>query len=370
MRLLKAIFFFTVITMVVFGCGEEMIDPPGPDPTDLTSIAYNPEPYTVELPNRFPELESPDFNPLTKDGVELGRRLFYDPILSVDSTISCASCHLQNGSFTDNLKVSPGVNGKMGRRSSMSLLNVGLYYNGLFWDGRVAGLEEQALHPIEDPAEMQNTWENVESKLKVHNNYPGLFRKAFGIENTSEINRDLVTRALAQFERIIVSSGNSKFDRVSDGLDVFTDKELDGFDMFFDLNPNLPDAECAHCHNAPLFTVNEYINNGLDYVASLDDFMDLGRGEVTNNRIDNGAFRVPTLRNAVYSAPYMHDGRFETLEEVIEHYNSGGFQVDNTNPLIRPLGLTEYQKEALLAFILTLSDNSTNENPELSNPFE
>ncbi len=344
----------------------------GDDPVatgDLTDIEYDPIAYLPAIPENFPALEQPENNMMTVDGILLGRKLFFDSILSGDSTMSCASCHLQQGNFTDNLAVSSGIDGFEGRRSSMALLNIGFDYNGLFWDGRAATLEEQALLPVEDPVEMHATWPEVVERLMNHKDYPTDFRKAFGIQNTSEINKDYAAFAIAQFERTLVSSGNSRFDRFLRGEIFLTDSEFNGYDMFFDASPDFPDAECAHCHSAPLFTSNRYFNNGLDDVPSLEDFDDSGRGEVTGVLFDNGKFRVPTLRNIEFSAPYMHDGRFETLEEVVEHYNSGGSRVANTDPLIRPLGLSESQKKDLIAFIRTLADTSFLQNPLFSSPF-
>ena len=336
----------------------------------LTDINFAPIPYTASIPSSFPQLEIPEDNPLTVQGIELGRHLFYDPILSSDSTISCSSCHLPTGNFTDNRKTSAGVTGESGDRSSMTLLNVGYANTGLFWDGGTGTLEEQALLPVEDPIELHDTWPNVESKLQRHQDYPALFRKAFGIEETSEITRELAVKAIAQFERIIISSGNSKYDRVIAGLDVFSDLELDGHDIFFDINEDVTrHAECGHCHNAPLFTTNEFFNNGLDGVSSLTDFIDKGRGEHTGRLFDMGTFKVPTLRNIQHSAPYMHDGRFETLDEVIDHYVSGGNHADNLAPVLRPLNLNAYDRSALIAFINTLEDLDLINNPQLSNPF-
>ena len=357
------IFLFIV---ALGACGDDkVVDPQG----DLSNIPYNPVSYAPDVPESFPPLEIPEDNPLTVDGVLLGRKLFFDPILSRDSTISCSSCHLQSGSFTDNLAVSPGVDGIDGRRSAMTLLNAGFYHSGLFWDGRVTTLEEQALLPVEDPLEMHAMWPEVIDRLQAHAAYPADFRKAFGIADTRDITRELAAKAISQYERTIISSGNTRFDRFMRGEIFLTDEEYNGFIMFFDASPDFPDAECAHCHAAPLFTSVDYRNNGLDDPGSLDDFVDAGRGEVTGDRFDNGKFRVPTLRNAVFTAPYMHDGRFETLEEVIEHYNSGGHRIANTDPLIRPLGLTEQQKADLLAFLHTLNDTTVLTNPLFSNPF-
>lgn len=310
---------------------------------------------------------------MTKDGVALGRMLFYDPILSADSTMSCSSCHLPEHGFTDNLAVSIGVAEEAGSRSSMSLTNAAYLTNGLFWDGRRNTLEGQALDPVTDPLELLDDWDNVEKKLRRHADYPAQFRKAFGIESKLEITRELATQALAQFERILIS-GNSKFDKHRKGELFLDDSELNGMIMFFDsgqqLGIDLPDAECAHCHNEPLLTNNDYFNNGLDVAEVPEDFVDPGRGEVTSKVSDYGRFRAPTLRNIALTAPYMHDGRFETLEEVIEHYNSGGHPSYNKDPLIRPLNLTEEQKQDLLNFLKALTDEEFINNPEYKNPFE
>ncbi len=350
-------------------------NPPPDNDVDLTHIPYNPTPYDLEIPPGFPEMHIPPDNPLTQEGVELGRFLFFDPILSGDSTQSCGTCHMPKGNFTDNQPVSEGITGALGSRSAMPLSNIGFANNGLFWDGRAPTLEEQALQPVENPIEMAAEWEDVEERLRRHPVYQEMFRKAFGIQKASEIDRFLAAKAIAQFQRTLISAG-SKFDRKvlqNDPSVFFTDLETDGFLMFFDKGQSLgfPDAECFHCHNEPLFTTEEYKNNGLDSVPDLNSFPDKGRGEVTGKVIDNGTFRIPTLRNIALSAPYMHDGRFQTLEEVLEHYNSGGHFAPNVDAgFIRPLGLTEYQKEAIIAFLHTLTDTSFINNPAFQNPFE
>ncbi|MBT8219114.1 MAG: cytochrome C peroxidase [Bacteroidia bacterium] len=363
-------YFFVLallISLFIGGCGDsDVIE----DPNDLTSIDYSPTSYEVPQIDGFPVMPVAPNNPLTVEGIFLGRKLFYDPILSADSTMSCASCHLPELSFTDNLATSAGIDGIFGKRSSMSLLNVGYYTNGFFWDGRVGTLEEQALLPVEDPIELHDRWPNVVMKLQRHQDYPADFRRAFGIDNKSQINRELAARAIAQFETSLISSGNSKYDRVVRKEEFFTEAEENGFLMFFDAAPGrLPDAECGHCHNAPLFTTNEYANNGLDEVLDLNNYIDKGRGTFTRVLNDNGQFRIPTLRNISFSAPYMHDGRFATLEEVIDHYISGGQYADNRHPLIQPLGLSEAQKADLLAFIRTLDDVDALQNPAYQNPF-
>lgn len=373
LKTLGKIFYCFILTVILLsGCRNEKAEPIDNNGRDLSDIPYNPEPYEIVVPPNFPPMPQPEDNIATEAGVRLGRFLFYDPILSIDSTISCSSCHKQELYFTDGRAVSIGVDGLTGRRSAMSLVNVGYYDNGLFWDGRVATLEEQALHPIKDPVEMNNTWENVEMRLRKHTSYPEMFRRAFGITSSDEITRELVTKAIAQFERTIVSTGNSKWDRIHapGSTVIFSDKELEGKLMYFDEVPELPDAECGHCHTGFLFTTNLYRNNGIDTVDNLLDFDDYGRGEVTGNKLDNGKFRIPTLRNVLYTAPYMHDGRFKTIDAVLKHYNSGGHNAINTGINIHPLGLSEQQIDQILAFLKTLSDTSLVNIERYSNPFK
>jgi len=355
---------------------------PEDDPGDLIGIAYAPQPYTIIKPDDFPPVPVPASNPMTVEGVQLGRKLFYDPILSTDSTMSCSSCHLSQGSFTDHKAVSIGIDGISGRRSSMSLLNVAYVNNGLFWDGRSPNLEAQALMPVEDVIELHNTWPNVISKLKVHPSYPALFRKAFGITDRDSITKELAAKAMAQFERILISSGNSKFDEYQRGnVDIFDEEELDGKLMFFDegASVNLPDGQCFHCHGGLTLTGNQYFNNGLDSVGALSEFKDKGRYEVTNNPNDQGKFRSPTLRNIAMSAPYMHDGRFQTLLEAVGQYGDNGFGVSNEDIFIGQMGfpigngkysgLSTYHKKAITKFLETLTDPDFVNNPDIQNPF-
>ena len=177
--------------------------------------------------------------------------------------------------------------------------------------------------------------------------------------------------ALAQFQRTLVSSGKAKYDRVIAGEAVFTDQELQGHDIFFDINNDVTrHAECGHCHNAPLFTTNEFFNNGVQTPGSDGRFNDNGLGEFPDVSFDNGMFRTPTLRNIFLSAPYMHDGRFETLDEVIDHYITGGHQAPNLAPVLRPLDMNADDRTALIAFIKTLEDPDFINNPEFQNPFQ
>lgn len=362
--------------LVAYGCKH---DPPvDPLPSNctpangsLTSIDYNPTLATLAIPANFPAMIPAPDNPLTIEGIELGRRLFYDPILSADSTMSCFSCHMQSFNFTDNEAVSEGVDGIAGKRSSMPLLNLAFNHNPLFWDGRVNTLEEQAELPVEDEIELHTTWEEVICRLTIHDDYPAYFREAFGIEDKTEITKELAAKAIAQFERSIIS-GNSRYDKFLRGELFPTDDELAGHDMYFDIAPNklrYPDTECGHCHGGPLLTTNEFLNNGTQEAATLEDFEDLGLGGVTNIPADNGKFRVPTLRNIEHSAPYMHDGRFQTLEEVIDHYSSGGKPSPNKDVLVYPTNLDSIQKAELLAFLKMFTDTTFMNSQVYSNPF-
>ena len=358
----KTVVIIIIFTGFVFSCENDI------EKQRLTLVSFTPSDFNLELPKSFPKMDIPSDNPLTVEGVELGKKLFYDPILSADSTMACASCHHAALSFTDNQALSKGIEGKRGKRSAMSLLNIGFNQSGFFWDGRSATLEEQALIPVEDPIELHNNWDELVEKIKKHKSYPVLFRKAFGIEKVEQINKELVVKAIAQFERTLVSSGNSKFDRFKRGEIELTPDEMAGFDMFFDISFDMKDAECAHCHNAPLMTTNEYFNNGITGAENLEDFEDKGLGAISGEPLDNGKFRAPTLRNIELTAPYMHDGRFETLEEVIEHYNSGGKYSQSVSPLIRPLKLTEKEKRQILAFLKTLTDSTFVNNPAFRAP--
>lgn len=332
----------------------------------LVDLPYSPEAYTYQVPAHFQELPQPDSNIATVAGVELGRRLFFDPILSRDSSISCASCHFPEGGFTDKTDFSPGINGEKTLRSSMSLVNIA-YQTSFFWDGRSATLEEQSLHPIEDPIEMDATWPQIEERLRNNDRYAAGFRAAFGIENTDEIDRYLTAKAISQFERSIIS-GNSRYDQVTFELNgFFSTLEEDGRELFF-TEPSIDHPGCAHCHNAPFFADNRFLNNGIDSSETLDGFSDLGRGAISGNPFDNGKFRSPTLRNIELTAPYMHDGRFATLDEVIEHYASGGHYSPTIDPQITGFPLATYDKEALKAFLLTLTDRTSLMAPGLSNP--
>lgn len=351
-----------MLIVINIGCNRDPIVeiPVRDDAIDLTDILYEPSLFEVpDLPDFLP-LVSPSDNALTLEGIDLGRHLFYDPILSADSTMSCSSCHDPILAFTDGKSMSTGIDGIVGSRSAMSLINIGYNYRGLFWDGRVATLEEQALLPIEDPIELNHSWSEVVEDIQRHESYPRMFRKAYGIESTDEITEDLITKAIAQYERILISGTNSKYDRaINYNTVAFTELEQHGFDLFIDAGDgDTVDAECSHCHHGGLFMGDLFFNNGIDETSDPESLLDLGRGAITGFDIDMGKFKAPTLRNIVLTAPYMHDGRFTTLEEVIDHYDSGGHPSPNLDQNIRPLSLSDYDKKALVAFLNTLTDTT------------
>ncbi len=330
-------------TVPFFGCRE------------LKKGASVPTRIVWQDPPGFPPMQIPPDNPLTLEGIALGRRLFFDPILSADSTVSCASCHRPERYFTDGKKRSTGIVGRKSKRNALSLVNVGYYYTGLFWDGRVASLEEQAFHPVRDPLEMGLDWKIAEQRLRQSSLYREQFSQAFSLRSADEIDSVLAAKALAQFERTLVSS-HSRFDSVMQGLAYFTPQEKRGWTIFFDASTDLPAAECNHCHVDPLFSDLSYQNNGVQEPSPSGTFSDVGRSGFTQNRYDQGKFRVPTLRNIVQTAPYMHDGRMETLDEVLDHYVSGGHAAINLSPNVRRLTLGHQDREDLKAFLRTLTD--------------
>jgi cytochrome c peroxidase len=311
----------------------------------------------MQQPVHFVKLPTDTINPLTEAGIALGKKLFFDPILSRDSSIACVSCHLPELAFTDGKPIAIGVDGEKGFRNAPSLANLAWVNQGFFWDGRSPTLELQALDPVENPHEMDSDWETVLERLRERPDYQKAFQKAFGTKRPEDIDKHLAARAIAQYERTLVSS-ESKYDRVQRGEAQFTALEKRGRDIFFDSSEALPDAECGHCHTPPLFTDQTYMNNGSQPSQDLMAIKDRGKGGVTGIQYENGRFRVPSLRNIALTAPYMHNGSMPTLEAVIEHYNSGGHPGPNVDPKIRPLHLSEVDKEALVAFLHTLTDTA------------
>ena len=326
-------------------------------------------PYTLSYGN-LPAPNLPGDNPLTREGVKLGRMLFYETKLSGNNTQSCASCHMQAFAFNDTARFSIGIEGLKGKRNAMSVFNMAWNTNGFFWDGRASLLRHQALMPIQDPLEMKETLANVVSKLQATETYPAQFRKAFG---TDVIDTLLISKALEQFMFSIVSY-QSKYDDYLAGKATLTAEEERGRFLFFtEFNPAFPansGADCQHCHGGNNFENDKYMNNGLDTDAGISD---IGRESVTSKAADKGKFKVPSLRNIELTAPYMHDGRFKTLEEVIDHYNlvknSSTLDPSFLQQLPNGLQLSAADKQALVAFLKTLTDYKLLSNPEYMSPF-
>ena len=374
---------------LVFACRKpERIGPLSPnDPySRLDTIVYSPRAYTLARINGLPPMEIPEDNPLTVEGIKLGRLLFYDPILSRDSTMTCASCHHQRKAFSDGLPTSIGVRGQAGTRNSMPLINVGYNWNrsrpnNFNWDGEFHSLEDQVLSPVVHPLEMDADWSEIEERLRKHPHYPRLFRQAFGIGSAMGLNRFLAAKALAQFLRTL-NSANSMYDRHEwVPFEYMTEQQLRGFQLFLGDAlgaTSAKDAECAHCHsftrNRALFARNNFSNNGLTAASSLTDFLDWGLGSVTGRNSDNGRFREVTLRNIALTAPYMHDGRFNTLEEVLDHYVSGIHPSPNLGNEIAASPslptLTSQEKADIVAFLHALTDTSYFNKVEWASPFE
>lgn len=293
-------------------------------------------------------------NPLDKDKIALGRMLFYDPVLSKDSTISCNSCHAQFSAFTHvDHSLSHGINGRIGNRNSPVLVNLA-WGNSFMWDGAVNHLDVQALAPMSNPLEMDEDIAHVVYKLQVGNRYPQLFYIAFA---DSTITGEHILKALSQFMLTLVSA-DSKYDKVKRGEASFTDAEAKGYTLF--------QKNCSSCHTEPLFTNGEYENNGLMVDETLND---IGRMKITHHPVDSLKFKVPTLRNIQYSAPYMHDGRFKTLSQVLNNYIMGIQQSPTLNPILKKgIYITTEQKAELIAFLYTLSDTAFIHDPAFSYP--
>ncbi|MBI3142561.1 MAG: c-type cytochrome [Bacteroidetes bacterium] len=349
-----------------------------------------PTPYDFGLKAHFESIDpifdnTPADNPTTNQGVELGRFLFYDKRLSKNNTISCASCHRQENAFSDPDRFSLGFEGGRTGRNSMSIVNM-RWQRLFFWDGRAPTLEEQVLMPIQDHIEMGMTLDGLESKLRDIDLYPPMFEKAFG---DKEIHRERISKALAQFVRTIVSQ-HSKFDDLY-GLPEsrikaqLSEKEYLGYRLFtthvdpdYGSGKNEPGtifrgANCGDCHKTQLLTNNLITSNGLDSVTK-----DPGYGKVSGLAKYDGTFKTPTLRNVALTAPYMHDGRFATLREVIAHYDQHvkphpnlDYQIGEAgNTLPGRLDLTEDEIDALLAFLETLTDHELIKDPRYADPFE
>ena len=403
----RFLILFALVVLFV-GCGKEDMDDFGPAYTGPSSFSESDlavlnrtlnlqaQAYAYanpQLPQHIANEElaamdnTPADNYTTDMGATLGRVLFYDVNLSANNTISCSSCHQQAFAFSDPDRFSTGFEGGKTRRNSMSLVNIRYYENGhMGWDEKAASLEEFVLLPIKDHLEMGMQLSELETKLAALDYYPVLYRNAFGDEN---ITADRTAKALAQFVRSIFSY-SSKFDEgiaqagypeADDGMPYlpnFTEQEKRGQDLFYNGEEG---TTCKYCHETAVFSIENARNNGLDA-----NYQDNGKGEITGRSEHNALFKIPSLRNVALTAPYMHDGRFATLEEVIDHYSDNIQPHPNLHPRLStlnadeeeaPLGsppvklnLSQSDKDALVAFLNTLTDPTLATDERYSDPFK
>lgn len=309
----------------------------------MVSFVLIKENHFFNPPDYFPK-PIYDFkqNPLDSNKIELGRILFYDPILSADNSISCASCHSPFNAFahTDH-DLSHGIFDSIGNRNAPALFNLA-WQKSFMWDGAINHLDKQALAPISHESEMGSNINEVIKKLNNSKPYKKLFSKAF---QDSTISTAKILKALSQFQLTLISA-NAKYDRVKMGKEAFTEQEINGYQIFKN--------NCASCHSEPLFSSYNFENNGLPIDSSI---IDLGRFTITQNENDKGKFKVPSLRNLSFTYPYMHDGRFMTLMEVINHYTSGiEHSVMLSSQLNKSIKLSSNDKVDLISFLLTLND--------------
>jgi cytochrome c peroxidase len=320
-----------------------------PEPVPVTPV----EDKIFKQPANFPEpTYALSTNAVTADGFELGKALFNDPMLSRDNTISCAECHNQSYAFTHHgHDVSHGVGNRVGTRNAPAVQNMA-WQKEFFWDGGVGDLDLFSVAPIENPLEMDENIGNVLTKLRATSKYPTLFKKAFG---STEITSQKFLKALSQFMVSLVSA-NSRYDKyVRKEELILSSEELLGLSLF--------KQKCSSCHSGELFTDQSYRNNGLNIQGAKDE----GRFRITENPNDRYKFKVPSLRNVEITAPYMHDGRFYTLEEVLRHYTNGIKQTPNIDATLKNnISLTADEQAKIIAFLKTLTDREFLTNPKFT----
>lgn len=328
-----------------------------------------PTPYPFPEMAYFPEMPTSPDNPVTVEGAELGRYLFYEELLSRDSSISCGHCHQQKRAFSDApIPFSRGHKLRKATRNTPGLFNLA-WYPSMFWDGLSPSIEDQVFHPLRGINEMDMTWKEAVKRISDQEFYKEKFRAAFGDETVDSIR---ISKAIAQFERTLLSY-NSKYDRALKLEATLSKMEYAGFVLMNDQSM----ADCLHCHitdQGPLGTSLKFSNNGLDSAWEKSSFMDPGLGGVSGKTEDFGKFKIPSLRNIALTAPYMHDGRFETLKEVLDFYSEGvqkNMNIDSKMTRAHQGGvhLSELEKKQIIAFLHTLTDSTFISDPQFSNPF-
>ncbi len=312
------------------------------------SLRHTPKPYEFPKLNFFPEMPVATNNPVTLEGQQLGRWLFYDTILSSNG-LSCSSCHRQEAAFSDgNKSFSKGNNSVLSKRNTPALFNLA-WYETYFWDGRAKSIEDQVFHPVRESSEMNLSWFLAEKRIRNSAFYRSKFKQAFGNQPIDSI---LISKAIGQFLRTLISH-QSRFDGALTDSIHLTKTEFEGFVLMNDMTK----GDCLHCHTTDansLGTTGGYSNNGLDNVQNPKNYRDYGLGSFSKRTEDYGKFKIPSLRNIALTAPYMHDGRFSTLDQVLDFYSEG---------------VSQSEKVKIIAFLRTLTDSTFITSREFSNPF-
>lgn len=333
-------------------------------------------PYSIPVITNFRAFPEDISNPLSEEGVSLGHKLFFDPILSLDNTLACAGCHQPEHGFSDPRRVSLGVGGTPGKRQAMPIMNMA-WHTRFFWDGRDNSLQNQAIRPVLDSTEMHLPWAQALVRLNNSSIYKNLFKNVFGVHSITQLE---VVKALEQYEKALIIF-NSPFDKYQRNEASLSESAMRGMQIF-----NTEKGDCFHCHTAQpsetfVTPTKIFANNGLDEYENSEDFPDKGLGAITGILADYGKFKIPSLRNLTFTAPYMHDGRFATLDEVIDNYDLGPKQSPSLEPIMLAdankrvllygrygLGLTAQDKEDLKAFLHSMTDSSVLTNPLFQKP--
>lgn len=333
--------YFLIAFLIISSCSQDDVEP----------NHFAPE--FMEIPRGFDAIEFPEDNEFTQIRWELGKKLFYDPIMSLDNSLSCASCHSAELAFSDDVSFSLGVENRIGTRNAPTLANVA-YHPYYTREGGVPTLEMQILVPIQEHDEFDFNIVLLAERLKTDSTYVKMAMDAYGKEPDAFV----ITRSLACFERSLLS-GYSRYDHYENygDMDALTHSEINGMELFFSDRTN-----CSQCHGGFNFTNYEFENNGL-----YEEYEDVGRYRFTGDEEDLARFKIPTLRNIALTAPYMHDGSILTLDEVVEHYNNGGYDHPQKSSLIKPMNLTGKEKEDLVSFLKALNDDSFVTNPLFKN---